>query len=45
MNVLMCSKNWLGFKEISEEELTIERNLLTHIQEIGVDGDVLEDQV
>ena len=40
MNALMCCKNWLGFHEITKEELGKEQELLAEIQELSVDGDV-----
>ena len=41
MNVLMWCKNWLGYQELTQEELAIEQDLLSHIQEVGIDGDVV----
>ena len=40
MNALMCTKNWLGFQEVTREELTAEEELLARIQEISIDGDI-----
>ena len=40
MNAIMCSKNWLGFQEVSKEDLTAEEELLAKLQEITVDGDI-----
>lgn len=40
MNALMCSKNWLGFQEVTKEDLTAEEDLLARIQEISIDGDI-----
>ena len=42
MNTLMCTKNWLGFKEITQEELAIERDHFVQFQELSTDGDVIE---
>jgi len=36
----MCSKNWLGFQEVTKEELTAEEDLLARFQELSVDGDI-----
>ena len=41
MNMLMCCKNWLGFQELTQEELAMEQELLSHIQEVGIAGDVV----
>lgn len=41
MNTLMCTKNWLGFQELTREELDIEHGFLTQFQELAVDGDIV----
>ena len=43
MNTIMCSKSWLGFQEITKEELAAEEDLLVlaRLQECSVDGDIL----
>ena len=33
-------QNWLGFQEVSKEDLTAEEDLLARIQEISIDGDI-----
>lgn len=40
MNALMYSKNWLGFQEVTKEELTAEEDLLARIQKLSIDGDI-----
>ena len=40
MNTLMCTKNWLGFQELTKEELDMERGFLMQFQELAVDGDI-----
>ena len=45
MNALMCCKNWLGFHEITKEELGKEQDLLAQIQELSIDGDVATETV
>ena len=38
--MLMCSKNWLGFPEVTQQELTAERDWLDQLQELSADGDL-----
>ena len=41
MNTLLCTKNWLGFQEVTKEEIVNEENLVAHFDELSCDGDVL----
>ena len=38
----MCTKNWLGFKEITQEGLATEKDHFVQYQEVSTDGDVIE---
>ena len=31
----------MGFQEVTEEELVMEQDLLAHIQEVNIDGDIV----
>ena len=42
MNTLMCARNWLGFQEITQEELAAEKDHFVQYQELSIDGDVIE---
>jgi len=38
MNALMCCRNWLGFPEVTQEELTAVEDLLDQLQKLSADG-------
>ena len=45
MNALMCCKDWLGFTELTREELQAEAELLECIQDVSIDGDLPQEDV
>ena len=40
MNSLMCTRSWLGFQELSKEDLLAEEGLLECLQDHSGDGDI-----
>jgi len=41
MNALMCTRNWLGFPEVTQEEWAAEEDLLDQLRELSADSDVM----
>ena len=39
--MLIFTRNWMEFQEVTEEELVLEQDLLAHIQEVKLDGDIV----
>ena len=42
MNTLMCTRNWLGIQEITQEEMVAERDCFVQYEELSNDGDIIE---
>ena len=40
MNTLMCTKSWLGFQELSREDLVAEEGLIECLKGLSIDGDI-----